>query len=80
MTLTDITRLRQAEQTREALLIDLEQANKELATIESLAHAGLQLTTVEQLAHSIASQVAVALEPTRRQSCCSRAIRSSWPR
>jgi PAS domain S-box-containing protein len=62
VTLTDITRLRQAEQTREALLLDLEQANKELGTIESLAHAGLQLTTVEQLAHSIASQVAIALE------------------
>ena len=62
VTLTDITQLRQAEQTREALLLDLEQANKELATIESLSRAGLQLTTVEQLAHSIASQVAIALE------------------
>jgi PAS domain S-box-containing protein len=62
VTLTDITRLRQAEQTRESLLLDLEQANKELAIIESLSRAGLQLTTVEQLAHSIASQVAIALE------------------
>ena len=62
MTLTDITRLRQAERTREALLLDLEQANKELGTIESLSHAGLQLTTIDQLAHSIASQVAIALE------------------
>ena len=62
VTLTDITSLRQAEQTREALFLDLEQANKELATIESLSRAGLQLTTVDQLAHSIASQVAIALE------------------
>lgn len=62
VTLTDITSLRQVEQTREALFLDLEQANRELATIESLSRAGLQLTTVDQLAHSIASQVAIALE------------------
>ena len=61
ITLTDITRLKQAELTRETLLRDLEQAHKELATIESLSRAGLQLTTVDQLAHSIVSQVAMAM-------------------
>ena len=61
ITLTDITRLKQAELTRETLLRDVEQAHTELATIESLSRAGLQLTTVEQLAHSIVSQVAVAM-------------------
>ena len=61
VTLTDVTRLREAEKTREALLLDLEQANKELSTIESLSRAGLQLTTLDQLAHSIVSQVALAM-------------------
>ena len=42
---------------RETLLRDVEQAHRELATIESLSRAGLQLTTVDQLAHSIVSQV-----------------------
>ena len=62
VTLTDITRLKQAEQTRERLLGDLERVNKELATIEALSRAGLQLTSVDQLAHSIVSQVATAMD------------------
>ena len=61
ITLTDITRLKQAELMRETLLRDVEQAHRELATIESLSRAGLQLTTVDQLAHSIVSQVGVAM-------------------
>ena len=61
VTLTDITGLKEAAQVRETLLRDLERANSELETIESLSHAGLELTTVDQLAHSIVSQVAMAL-------------------
>jgi PAS domain S-box-containing protein len=62
VTLTDITRRQEAEQAREHMLQELEQANKELETIDALARAGLQLTTVDQLAHSVVSQVALAMD------------------
>ena len=62
ITLTDVTRLKTAEQARETLLRDVERANRELGTIESLSRAGLQLSNVDQLAHSIVSQVVSAME------------------
>ena len=61
VTLTDVTRLELAEQAREALLRDVEQANRELAAIESLSLAGLKLANVDQLIHSIVSQVALTM-------------------
>ena len=61
VTLADVTSLKQAEEARERLLADVEKANRELETIESLSRAGLQLSNVDQLAHSIASRVAAAM-------------------
>ncbi len=61
VTLADVTRLKRAEEAREQLLRDLEKANRELATIESLSSAGLQLSNIDQLAHSIVSHVTEAM-------------------
>jgi PAS domain S-box-containing protein len=61
VTLADVTRLKLAEEAREQLLRDVERANAELETIESLSRAGLQLSNVNQLAHSIVSRVAAAM-------------------
>ena len=65
VTLTDVTRLKRAEHAREELLRDLEQANRELAAIESLSAAGLQLANLDQLVHSIVSQTARAMGADR---------------
>jgi PAS domain S-box-containing protein len=61
VTLTDVTRLREAEEARERLLADLEQTNRELGAVEALSLAGLTLTTMGQLAHSIVSTVAAVM-------------------
>jgi PAS domain S-box-containing protein len=61
ITLTDVTRLKQAEKAREELLRDQERANEELAAIERISRAGLLLANVDQLVHSIVSQVAAAM-------------------
>ena len=65
VTLTDVTRLKQAEQAREELLREVEQANRELAAIESLSVAGLGLANLDQLVHSIVSQTAQAMGADR---------------
>ena len=65
VTLTDVTPLKQAEAVREALLRDVEQANRELAAIESLSAAGLKLATLDQLVHSIVSQVVLTMGADR---------------
>jgi GAF domain-containing protein len=62
ITLTDVTRLREAEETREKLLAELEQSNEELAAIESLSLAGLTLHTSDQLAHSLVSKVGATMK------------------
>ena len=65
VTLTDVTRLKQAEQAREELLREVEQANGELAAIESLSAAGLGLANLDQLVHSIVSQTVLAMGADR---------------
>ena len=62
VTLTDVTRLAQAEAARQELLGDLAEANRELAAIDALSAAGLQLASLDQLIHSLVSQVAAAME------------------
>jgi len=61
ITLTDVTRLKKAEEARERLLRDVKRANMELTTIESLSFAGLSLANVEQVTHAIVSRVATAM-------------------
>jgi PAS domain S-box-containing protein len=61
VTLTDVTRLREAEEAREKLLTQLEQANRELVAVEALSLAGLTLATIDQLVHSIVSRVAATM-------------------
>jgi len=61
ITLTDVTRLKNAEEAREKLLRDVERANLELAAIEALSFAGLSLANVEQVTHAIVSRVATTM-------------------
>jgi PAS domain S-box-containing protein len=61
VTLADVTRLKRAEGVREKLLRDLEKANRELATIESLSRAGLQPSSTEELVQSIVSHATEAM-------------------